>query len=167
MLWLKANWGWLWKLAAAIAAVCLVWWAISTVLGWRDDSRKLVKVEEALKLEVDCAKGTKCAERAAAEIIRQAAITEKTISGYEKEIADIRSRPIPTRVIRVCRSPGTGAVHLSPNPGESAGTDAAGVVSGTDEFDTRPLRELARRADEINGGYRWLRNRDDALAVKP
>ena len=161
---LKANWGWIWRLAALLAFCGLVWWVSSTIVGWRADSHELPGVKQALKDEQDCVEGSKCAEKVAAEQERQAKITEGTINGYEKEIADLRSRPIPTRVIRVCRE---NRVRDAGDPQGTAGADAGGVVSGADEFDTRPLRDLALRAEEINSGYRWLRNRDIALSKAP
>lgn len=167
MLWLKANWGWVWRVAATLALLAVVWWAIGSVVSAFEDAAKLPEVEKALKSEVDCAKGSQCAERLAAQALRHAAITEKTNSGYEKEIADLRNRPIPTRVIRVCRERNTGAVRVPSGTSEPAGSDASGVVYGADEFDTRPLRELALKAEDINSGYRWLRSRDDALSKPP
>jgi hypothetical protein len=39
------------------------------------------------------------------------------------------------------------------------------MVHESDEFDTSPLRELARQADEVAAAYRSLRARDEALSA--
>ena len=148
----------------AVVAVLALGWRVH---AWREGYLALPAAQEALQREQTCSEGSECLKRAQAAQAQAEAVTATVVQGYEKELADIRSKPIPTRVIRVCREAGTGAVRVPADSGEPAGTAPAGMVSGTDEFDTRPLRELAKKADEISGGYRWLRNRDDALATKP
>jgi hypothetical protein len=159
---------WQWRkviaLAAVVICISLIGWRVS---AWHTSHKALPGVQAALEAEEACGEGSKCDERQKALQAAQAAVTEQVVKGYEQELADIRSKPIPTRVIRVCRQAGTGGVRVPADPGEPAGTAPAGVVSGTDEFDTRPLRELARRADEVSSGYRWLRSRDEALSTPP
>ena len=86
--------------------------------------------DAALKAEVACEPASECGKRVAALQARQAAISEQVVKGYEQELADIRSKPIPTRVIRVCRQAGAGGLaprrgiflrHLPPRRGEDVG----------------------------------------------
>jgi hypothetical protein len=161
--WLLKNW----RLIAYALAAAVVIGFLLLVKHWHADSKELPLVKAELAAELICGEGSQCALKQAEQAARQQAISEQVIKGYEQELADIRSTPIPTRVIRVCRETSTGSVRVPADSGESPGTSSSELVPGSDEFDTRPLRELARRADEISGGYRWLRNRDEALATPP
>jgi hypothetical protein len=146
----------------AVVAVMAMGWRISV---WKDAHEALPGVRDALEREEACLDGSKCYDRVAALTVRQEQITADTVAGYEKELEDLRNRPVPTRVIRVCRQGSPGNVRDAPGPGGTATAPGTGLVLGSDEFDTGPLRELARQADEVAAAYRALRARDEALAA--
>ena len=151
-----------WRLigiGAAVVAVALMGWRVSV---WHGSHKALKVAEKALKAERACDKGTECARRVAELEARQEQATAEAVKGYEQELADLRNRPVPRRVIRVC--PAGGPVRDAADPGGTATAPGTGLVHETDEFDTGPLRELARQADELAAAYRALRARDEALA---
>ena len=155
----------------AIGAVAL--FALFAAMGWRvtvwhEAYRKLPGVRAALALEEACKDGSKCAEREKAWTARAAQTTKEVSDGYEKEIADLRNRPPVTRVIRVCRATGAGDVRdAQPAAGADGTRPASGDVHEPDEFDTGPLRDLAREADEVSARLRALQHFNQALATTP
>ena len=153
-----------WRLigwAAVVAAVALAGWRVS---AWHAAYERLGEVEAALDAEVQCGEGSACAARQAALQAAAEAKSKEVVADYEKELADLRNRPAVRRVIRVC--PDSGNVQSPGTPGRTdAGTPAEGVVHGATEFDTRPLRDLASRADELSAQCRALIRWNEALAA--
>jgi hypothetical protein len=156
-----------WRLVGAaglVVAVALMGWRVTR---WHDAFEALPGVRDALEREEGCLDGSKCADRVAALVVRQEQATKDAVADYERELEDLRNRPVPTRVIRVCRQANPGDVRVPGAPGGTDGTGApGGVVSGPDEFDTRPLRELAREADEVAARLRAIQEWNRALAAQ-
>lgn len=152
-----------WRLigiGAAVAAVALLGWRVNT---WHTSHGLLRAAQAGLKLEESCGDGSKCRARVATAEAASAARNAEAATQYEQEIARINARPVERRVIRVC--PDRGPVRDAPGAGEPAGAEAGGVLRAETEFDTSPLRELAREADRQVAAYRALRERDEALAA--
>ena len=146
-----------WRLigyGAGVAAILLLGWRVH---AWREAYNALPGVQAALEREEACADGSKCRERQKALEAAQAAKAKEVVDSYEQELSDLRGRPVPTRVIRVCRAANPGDLR---DAGTAQGTDAArpgsGDVHAADEFNTGPLRDLAREADEIAARLRAL-----------
>ena len=152
--WKAIGWG------ALVAAVALMGWRVS---AWHNAYERLGSVEEALEAERLCVEGSACAARQAALEAAAEAKSKEVVAGYEKELADLRNRPAVRRVIRVCPDPGDVQGAGAPG-GTGTGTAPGGVVHGTDEFDTAPLRDLAQRADELSAQCRALIRWNEALA---
>lgn len=76
MLWLKANWGWVWRVVATLALLAVVWWAIGSVVSAFADAAMLPKVQAQLDAETSCLKDSACDKRMAevAEDGRQAVL---------------------------------------------------------------------------------------------
>jgi len=146
--------------------VALVVWTFVRAWGVLPDTRhSLEQAEAALKAEVACEEGSACAAREQ-ELKKRAKDEQKlAVEALNAELEELRRRPIPHRVIRVCNdrdlrdAPGSA--------GAGSGSAAQGVVHAADELDTRPLRELAQRADELSAQLRSLLRRDRALATPP
>ena len=151
------------RLGAVIVAALAIAFTVVTVKKWHRDSVALQATEARLALEESCEAGSKCRARVAAAEAAQATINAEAMTQYEQEIARLNSRPVERRVIRVCADP--GALRDAASAGEPAGAEARGVLRGSAEFDTGPLRELAREADRQVAAYRALRQRDEALAA--
>ena len=154
-----------WRLIGAVglvAAVSFAGWRVNT---WHTAYGVLRSTHGQLEAEQGCEPGSMCAARVAAAEVAQAARNQEAVAGYEKEIADLRNRPVPTRVIRVCRQGSPGDLRDATRPQGATPGPGTGVVHQSDEFDTAPLRELARQADEVAAAYRALRSRDEALAA--
>lgn len=154
-----------WRLigyGAGVATILLLGWRVH---AWREAYKELPGVQQALEREEACADESKCSERQKALESAQAAIAKQVVYSYEQELSDLRGRPVPTRVIRVCRAANPGDVR---DAGPAQGTDAArpgtGLVHGEIEFNTRPLRELAREADEVSARLRALQGFNEALS---
>ena len=146
---------------AAWGAVALMGWRVSV---WKQAHEALPGVRDALEREEACLDGSKCADRVAALVARQEQATAEAVAGYEKELADLRNRPPVRRVIRVCPDPDN--LQNASAPGAADGTGpAAGVISGSVEFDTAPLRNLAREADEVAARLRALQQWNEALSA--
>lgn len=151
--WKLVGWGLL------VAAIALMGWRVST---WRAAYQELPKVEAALEAERECLQGSECAARAAAIESAAEAEREKSRREYEQELAELRSRPIPKRVIRVC--PDSGDLqNAHAAGGADAGSPAEGVVHGESELDTLPIRELALKADEVTAQCRRLIKWNEAM----
>ena len=163
--WCLKNWR---LLAYAVAAAVLVW-LLLLVRHWRTDSVvELPKAQAALLNEQECGPTSECQKRTVALVARQAEESAKVVKEFNDEITALNARPMPTRVIRVCRDPRSSNVRdASAPPGTGAGTAPAGLVHGADEFDTRPLFDLARRADALSAQARAIIHRDRALAKVP
>lgn len=159
-----------WKAIAQVVALlvlaALIWLTLDRAWAELPKARKALETAEAaLKLEVECGETSKCAERVAKAKLEGEQINQESVNRYEQELADLRNRPIPTRVIRVC--PPADNLRDAASPGGAGQRPAAeGVVLGADEFDTRPLRELAIEADELSARCRSLLERDRALAKR-
>jgi hypothetical protein len=157
-----------WRLVGAVGmvvAVALMGWRVS---AWHEAYEALPGVKAALAREEACGEGSKCDGRQQALEAAQTLVTQKVVANYEAELEALRNRPVPTRVIRVCREARTGDVRFPSAPGGTDGTGTpGGVVSGPDEFDTRPLRELAREADELSARLRALQGWNRALSQNP
>ena len=156
-----------WRLigyGAAVAAILLLGWRVH---AWREAFKAYPAAVAALKAEQGCEVGSKCSARQAALEARQAQVSKEVRDDYEKELADLRNRPVPARVIRVCRAANPGDLS---GAGATAGAHGAaapgGIVLGSDEFSTAPLRELAREADEIAARLRALQGFNRALSGK-
>lgn len=140
--------------------LCVMAWRVNV---WHDAYKRLQATEAALELERACGDGSECQKRQEALEAAQREQTAKVVGEYEKELADLRNRPVGRRVIRVCPDPGN--VQDAPAAGTAGeGTAPAGVVRGADEFDTGPLRELAQRADELSAQCRAIIKWNRALA---
>ena len=151
-----------WRLVGAVAlvaAVAAMGWRVTV---WHEAYGELRATQARLQLEESCGEGSKCAARVAKAEAAMAAKNQEAVTKYEREIGRLNARPVERRVIRVC--PDSGPVRDAPGPGESAGTTAGGVLRGPIEFDTSPLRDLAREADRQSAAYRALRERDEALS---
>ena len=144
-------------LATAIAV--MVW----RVVVWHGAYEALPGVEAELEAERVCGEGSACAARVAALEAAQQEVSKQVVSDYERELESLRNRPVERRVIRVCPDRGQvrGASPAGPADGASP---AAGVVPGADEFDTAPLRDLARDADELAARLRALQQWNAALS---
>ena len=142
-----------------VATVAVMGWRVSV---WHQAYGELRATQARLELEESCGEGSKCAARVALAEAAQVAKNAEAVTKYEQEIARLNARPLERRVIRVCPDP--GAVRDAPRPGEPAAAEAGGVLSGSTEFDTSPLRDLAREADRQSAAYRALRERDEALS---
>ena len=154
-----------WKpiaLGLLVAAFALMGWRVS---AWHEAYKACPALEARLEVEEQCQEGSKCNDRQKALAAEVARVTEDVVDGYEKELADLRNRPVPTRVIRVCRA-AAGDVRDAQSAAGTAAAGAAGaVVLAADEFDTRPLRELAREADEVSARLRALQDWNRALGA--
>lgn len=155
-----------WRLIGAVglvAVVALMGWRVTR---WHDAYAALPGLRDALAREEACEEGSQCAGRVAALVARQEQATREAIAVYEQELADIRNRPPVRRVIRVCPDPGDVRV-----PGTAAGTDGTaapgGIISGPIEFDTQPIFDLAREADEVAARLRALQGWNQALSTQP
>ena len=150
-----------WRLIGAVglvAAVSFAGWRVNT---WHTAYGELRATQERLELEESCGEGSKCRARVLAAETAMAARNVEAVTQYEQEIARLNARPLERRIIRVCADP--GAVRDAPRPGEPARPETGGVLRAETEFDTSPLRELAREADRQVAAYRALRERDEAL----
>ena len=153
-----------WKLVGygvLAAAVGLLTWR---VIAWHSAYEALPGVEAALAAEVACGEGSQCQARQAALQAAQAAKTAEVIGDYERELADLRNRPIPVRTVRLCA--GTGNVQGSRPTGAADGAGApASVVPEAPGRDIGPdLYQLAREADEVAARLRGLQQWNEALA---
>jgi hypothetical protein len=156
-----------WKLVGygvAIGALLLLGWRVH---AWREGYLALPAAQEALQNEQSCGEGSECQKRAAALESQHRAATAVVVQEYTREIESLRSQPIPTRVIRVCKPAVDGGLRHASGASGTSEAPTGEPLQRTDEFDTRPLRELARAADEISAAYRALYGRDVALATKP
>ena len=157
-----------WKLiliGAALAALIVLGWRANV---WHEAYKALPKTQAALKLELECGKDSQCAKKVTETEARNTAIQQANKATYDQEIADLRNRPVPKpRVIRVCKSTDASGLPLAGAAEGSAPTETGGVLLGFSELDTAPLRRAAAEADEINAAYRFLTNRDTALATPP
>ncbi len=151
--------------AAAVAIGVLGW----RVHAWHAAYKALPEAQAALAAEQACAVGSKCAERVAALVARQAAASEQAVRGYEDEIRTLRDRPVAVRTVRLCRPADPGDVRdaAATGPADGAGP-AAGVVSGAAGPDIGPdLYRLARDADEVAARLRALQAWSAALSRPP
>jgi hypothetical protein len=148
-------------LATAIAV--MVW----RVVVWHGAYEALPGVEAALEAEKLCGEGSACAARVAALEAAQQEVSKQVVSDYERELADLRNRPIPVRTVRLC--PDRGAVRGAGSAGPADGTGAAAdVVPGAAGPDIGPeLYQLARDADEISARLRSLQQWNAALSAPP
>lgn len=148
-----------------VAVVALMGWRVS---AWKSAHEALPGVRQALEAERACSDGSECLRRVQAAVARQAVISNEVTADYERELASLRNRPAERRIIRVCRATDPGDVH---DPGTAGASDGAGpgagVVHGAAELDTRPLRDLARDADELAARLRALQQWNAALAERP
>ena len=148
--------------AVAATAIAVVIWRL---VAWHSAYDALPQVQAALEAEQVCGEGSKCAARVAALKATEAAISAGVVRDYENELQALRDRPPVTRVIRVCRQANPGDVSGTGPAGSADGTTAGtGIVSGSVEFDPRPLFELAREADELAARLRALQDWNRALA---
>lgn len=152
-----------WRAIGAAAVVAVVAFAGWRVSAWHQAYGELRATQARLELEESCGEGSKCRARVLAAETAMAARNVEAVTQYEQEIARLNARPLERRIIRVCADP--GAVRDAPRPGEPARPETGGVLRAETEFDTSPLRELARQADEVAAAYRALRSRDEALAA--
>jgi len=151
-----------WRLigyGALAAAVGLLTWR---VIAWHSAYKALPGVEAALEAEVACGEGSECQKRQAALQAAAEAKSAEVVAGYEQELADLRNRPLVRRVIRVCND---GGVQSTGTPSSTNGASpGTGELHGSTEFDTGPLRNLAREADEVAARLRALQGWNEALS---
>lgn len=151
-----------WRLVGAgalVAAVALMGWRVSV---WHSSHKARPGLEKALKAEQGCEPDSRCAERQKALEARQAEVSKEVIRVYEEEIAALRARPVPSRVIRVCKTPSGDLRDASGAQGADGSPTEAGGIHGEVEFDTSPLRDLAREADEVSARLRALQGFNQA-----
>ena len=158
----KVPWrvvGW----AGLVLAVAFAGWRVHS---WKQDAEALPGVRDALEREEGCLDGSKCADRVAALVVRQERTTAEAVAGYEREIADLRNRPISVRRVRLCPDPRPGDVRVPAPAGRTGqGSAPAGVVQPGTGPDIGPdLYALAGRADELSAQCRAIIARDRALA---
>ena len=145
----------------ALAAGLGVGW--HTIEKWHEAYKERPSLLAKLEAEVECKTGSQCAKRVEDTRLEGERVNQEAVRKHEQEIEELRNRPIPHRVIRVC--PATDHVRdATGSAGTGSGPAAEGVVHGEDEFDTRPLRELAQQADEVSARCRALLERDRRLA---
>jgi type II secretory pathway pseudopilin PulG len=129
LVWIKLG-------AVAILAAFLAFFAYK-VTSWRNDS-----------LALDATKAEMVALREAQ------AQSIKASEGYQRELEDIRNRPVPSTPVRLCvkrpavPAAGSGPGSAVPAPGMVSGGDGADYQEGPDI--AADLRALARRADEVS-----------------
>lgn len=151
--WIVKNWGWLWKVLAAVGAALILWWAVSTVLDWKADSDALPEVKKQAVHDLAVMQGKIDNLQSAYDVAYKAS------KEYQDELAKIRDMPIPVNtVIRVCKpisvpSPETRSAAA---PGPDAAAPAAGVLSEPSELDTRPIFGDAKLADDLSARVRGL-----------
>jgi hypothetical protein len=152
-----------WRLigyGVALAAFMALGWRVHV---WHESHKALPGVEAALEAEVACGEGSQCQARQAALQAAAEAKSAEVVAGYEQELADLRNRPLVRRVIRVCND---GGVQSPGTPGSADGASpAGGELHGAVEFDTGPLRNLAREADEVAARLRALQGWNEALSA--
>ncbi len=120
---------------AAVVLIALGWLAL-IVNGWRQDSLRVEEVET----ELSTLKAAQEASNAASE-------------QYQRELKEIRSRPVTTGPVRLCnKRPAVPAAGSGP----SATVPPAGVLQGADGSDYQEgpdiaadLLRLADEADEV------------------
>jgi hypothetical protein len=152
------------QVVAAGLLALLVYLTVTRAWVTLPEVRAELKAEKAkLEAEVKCGEGSACAKRVEAAKVESDRINQEAVDQYEKELEELRNRPLPTRVIRVCPAPGNVRDAASAG-GAGQGPTAEGLVSGANEFDTRPLRDLAILADEVSARCRALLERDRALS---
>lgn len=127
------------KLGIALALAAFLAFFAFKVAGWRNDS-----------LALDATKAEMVALREA-----QAASIEAS-QGYQRELQDLRNRPVPGTPVRLCvKRPAVPAAGR----GSGAAVSAPGVVQPDDGADSEvrggpdigpALRSLARRADAVS-----------------
>ena len=123
-----------------ILAAFLAFFAFK-VTSWRNDSLAL----DATKQEMQQLRDSQAASIEASE-------------GYQRELEDIRNRPVPSTPVRLCvKRPAVPAAGSGPG----AAVPASGVVPDGDGTDYQEgpdiagdLRALARRADEVTAQAR-------------
>jgi hypothetical protein len=158
-----------WKLvgyAVAALAILALGWRISV---WRDAYKALPEVQAALEAEVACLAPSKCQERQAALVARQAVISETVVRGYEDEIKSLRDRPVP-QPIRLRCTARDSYVPSANATGSPDGTGSpGGIVSGPADrdIDVAALYGLAQEADEVSARLRGLQGWNKALATPP
>ena len=142
--WLLKNW----RLLAYAAAAAAALWMLALVGHWRKDStERLPAAEAALELETSCGPGSACAARAARLQAEADAKSREVVDEYERQLADLRSRPVPAVPVRLCRPANRGPVR------DGAATPATGPGSGSDvplEAGRDIAVELYRLADDAD-----------------
>lgn len=145
-----------WKLVGAVALFAMFALAGWRVSAWHSAYKELQGVQARLKNEEACGEGSKCQARQAKLQAAQDEKAKEVVDGYEKELADLRSRPPVTRVIRVCKADPGNVRDAAGSQGTDGSSPGTGVVQSADEFNTQPLRDLAREADEVSARLRAL-----------
>lgn len=146
-----------------LGAFVLLFWRINV---WHTAYGELRSTQERLEAEQGCEPGSMCAARVAAAEVAQAARNQEAVAGYEKEIADLRNRPVPTRVVRLCRPANPGNV---PDARAARAADGAGAGTGVVSESAGPdigadLYGLAKEADEIAARLRALQDWNRSLS---
>jgi hypothetical protein len=100
------------------------------------------------------------------EAARLKAKADETVKGYEDEIQKLRDRPVPTRVVRLCRPANPGNV---PDARAARAADGAGAGTGVVSESAGPdigadLYGLAKEADEIAARLRALQDWNRSLS---
>jgi hypothetical protein len=161
-----------WRAIGAGALVVAVVFSAWRITVWRDSHvRALPEARQALEAEQACSAGSKCAERVAALVMRQEWITAETVAGYEKELEDLRNRPVSVRTVRLCPEKPDRDMRLPAPAGRTGqGSAPAGVVqpgNGPNRDIGPDLYALAGRADELSAQCRAIIQRDRALSAPP
>ena len=153
-----------WRAVAAVAGVAgvaLMGWRVT---AWHGAYEALPGVREALAREEACADGSRCRERQRALEAAQAAKSKEVVDGYERELADVRGRPVPVRTVRLCPDRGNVPGARPARPADGPGAPAADVPEAPGRDLGPDLYQLARDADEIAARLRALQEWNRALA---
>lgn len=154
-----------WRAGVAVAVVALfalMGWRVS---AWRQAYRALPEARAALAAEQACGEGSKCYARLSELQAAQRAVSETVVAVYERELADLRSRP-PAPAVRLCRPRGTGGVPGARPAGPADGAAPGGDVPVETSGDIgQRLFNLADQADREALKLRYLQEWNRALAA--
>ena len=156
--WLAALKAVPWRLVGFCIAGLLAAWLWIVVSHWHEDSLTLPKVRAQAARDVADA-------RAAVETMKvQYKAAQAASAGYQRDLQDIRNRPVPTGPVRLC-VPARPRVSAAGSPASGLGpaTALAGVVPGPtgSDFeegpDIRPdLNALILRCEDVSSQVRGL-----------
>lgn len=150
------------KIGAAAVVLGLITWGGLTVRGWHQDSLKVASVEAQAKRD----KATYTQTLSALQ--QSYADSLKASKGYQDELTQIASRPVPSTPVRLCRaassvrpaSPATGG------PGPAVPAAGVGEPGASADLEQGPdigpeLAALAKRCDAVTAQGRAIQSLKD------